>query len=90
MTARVLCDVEKHMTNTDWHQWCYTTPWWVLITDDGAVARILNPDVYPSLGPWAVRLIDHDDVETVRLPPDLSLDEVKDIAQALALSRRDT
>ena len=78
------------MNKTDWHQWCYTTTWWVLITNDGAVARVLHPEVYPSLGPWAVRLIGHDDVETVRLPPDLSLDEVKAVAQALALSRRNT
>ena len=90
MTARVLCDVEKHMTNTDWHQWHESPTWWALMTTDGAVARVLHPDVYPSLGPWAVRLIGHDDVETVRLPPDLSLDEVKAVAQALALSRRDT
>ena len=73
-------------------QWHETYAWWVLITNDGAVARVLQPDVYPSpsLGPWTVRLIDHDDVETVRLPPDLSLDEVKAIAQTLALSRRNT
>ena len=90
MTARVLCDVEKHMTNTDWHQWCYTTTWWALMTTDGVVARVLHPEVYPSLGPWAVRLIDHDDVETVRLSPDLSLDEVMAVAQTLVMSRRDT